>query len=273
MSSPVQGTDQRPSITLSDDEQKLPRQQILRDIKQGVTGVSSNRRTVTSEHFPNARINESTSPFQEQPTSTRSAPTATANLRSTHRPVPRMTEDVDDSADELAWPDAPGSALKRSKVLSKASQAANSVMKRKKPTRPTSQGFPLHFARSHDFAKSDPTLRLKPETDGKYSISSCDIEHNLCRVGDIDLRRVNVVVTDHASRIRLTGSRDVGGNVYTIDLEFADPDGLTCFLQQHIPFSSMSIRRKEAYAGLTLCTNFANRPQIGDAVHVRQRTR
>lgn len=226
---------------LSDDEEAPPRRHLFEKFEQGVAGSSQRRAIVTSKHFPNARINESTSEFPDPSTGTRSALLDSANLRDAFRPPPRETEGVDDSPDELAMSPTQPRVSKSKVVHSKAVQAANNVVQHRKRIKSDGErGWQLRYARSLDFELQEPGLRLKYQTDTDYGIQKCDKDHNYYLVDRLELSRVSKIDADTVSRIRLAGGRSQDGNIYTVDLEFANTEEFLQFRDNYaMPFSGL----------------------------------
>ncbi|KAF2845279.1 hypothetical protein T440DRAFT_472781 [Plenodomus tracheiphilus IPT5] len=228
--SPSKGSAQEAYVTVSDDEEATPRKLILERFQQGSAESSQRQAVVTSRHFPNARINESTSECPGPSTATRPPKSAEeTHLRDDFRPPPRKVDDPDDSLDELAVPymQVP---IAKSRLPSKAVQAANRDAKRKKRTVSAIERYwQLNYARSRDFTHTGPNLRMRHGTDQNYVIQMPDNDHNYCHAGNLDLSRVSKIYADDISRIRLTGGRDSDGYTYIIDLEFVDTDQFICF--------------------------------------------
>ncbi|KAH9882410.1 hypothetical protein J1614_000646 [Plenodomus biglobosus] len=240
VTSPSRGTIHS-TYVLSDDEEAPPRRHLFETFEQGVAGSSQRRAIVTSKHFPNARINESTSEFSEPSTGIRSALLDSANLRDAFRPPPRETEGVDDSPDELAMSPTQPRVIKSKVVHSKAVQAANNaVQHRKRMKSDGERGWQLRYARSLDFELQEPGLRLKYQTDTDYGIQKADKDHNYYLVDRLELSRVSKIDADTVSRIRLVGGRGQDGNVYTVDLEFANTEEFLQFRDNYaMPFSGL----------------------------------
>lgn len=242
VSSSVKAPSRSPSAVLLDEDHASTRQQLLKDFQQGVSARPTKHRTqssrspgaVTSRHFQNARINESTLEVHGQTaTSSRHFASNDMNLRSTHVPVPRKSAEMDDSADELAMPE-PADHSRRQKP-SKALQAANSGAKRRDLMKSSGKGWLLKFARTHEFERTGPDLWLKPDAcdTREYQFSCKDADHNSARLKpSMFLSRLVALEADDISCVRLKGGRKSDGNMYTFDLEFANPEEFREFRDQ-----------------------------------------
>jgi sentrin-specific protease 7 len=206
------------------------RQTILQDLQQGGSECSPkepHRRSAAdgytaSHHFPNARINESTA---AQTLSDRRLAGEGTELRNLHRPAPKEVDLAVDSnsEDELA----PSPIDKKKKATSKAALAANSGVKRKMYKKSEGIGWPLVFARSHDFERREsafdtnkPELLLKFGRDG-WHVKTVDTEGNLETQFEIHSADVVIASADDIGRIRFEGPRRTDGNIHIFDLEFA----------------------------------------------------
>jgi sentrin-specific protease 7 len=188
-----------------------------------------------SHHFPNARINEST---VAQTMSNRPVASDSTNLRNSHRSVLKQADAAADnySADELA----PSPDSKQTTPLSKAVRAANSGIKRKAPGKSEGIGWPLLFARSHDYGRrvqrlnvNAPELMLRFGLNG-WVVKAVDEEGNLESKIDLQSQFVNKAQADDVSRIRLEGPRRKDGNIHIFDLEFARPNDFLKFRNEFL---------------------------------------
>jgi sentrin-specific protease 7 len=207
-----------------------PHKFILRDFQQGELG-----QPVTSEYFPQARINESTT---EQPSASKLIARDSTNLRTQHRPVPRQVDQIEDSdsADELAI--SPTTIRKQIRSPSKAKKVAQSGVKRSGHGKDSSISWPLSFARSYDFdgvgskmEDGHATLVLRSDPKG-WRVQKYDTE-GYETVMLIDSQHVNKVHADEVSRIRLEGPRDTSGNIPIFDLQFFNRDDFSTFRNTH----------------------------------------
>ncbi|KAF1847720.1 uncharacterized protein K460DRAFT_403048 [Cucurbitaria berberidis CBS 394.84] len=269
------------SILVHDDEgasrDQTARRLILQDFIQGEVARSSEEsewhqhpsrkhNTKTSRHFPNARINESTS---EQITNNRQATEKATDLRNQYRPAPSPSMDVDSSEDELAMSNTNNSARNRENLPSKAKQAANSSVKRKVPRREVSKGWPLVFARTREYEYSSvmehgrPELFLLPGPDpNDWRITMYDDTDGVYDTKvQIRTRDVNVIQADDISRIRLLGPRQQNGNPLIFDLQFAKTPDFQLFREEHAPSLTTTgrIYTKESDAMATMFNRFLPR--------------
>ncbi|KAH7550921.1 hypothetical protein BM1_10294 [Bipolaris maydis] len=217
--------------TLSDEAHQF----ILRGLKPGDPPRKSVERPITSEHFPKARINESTT---EQPVTSRSVASNSDNLRTQHRPVPKQLDQMEDSdsADELAI--SPIATRKQTLSPSKVKKAVQSGAKRNGHGKTGSDSWPLSFARSYDFDGASSkmedrhaTLVLRSDPKGlrvqKYSTEGYET------VILIHSQEVNKVHADEISRVRLEGPRNAHGNIPIFDLEFLNSNDFLAFCNSH----------------------------------------
>lgn len=217
--------------TLSEEAHQF----ILRDFKQGEPPHKSVERPVTSEHFPEARINESTT---EQPSTSRSVTSNSANLRTQHRPVPKQLNQIEDSdsADELAI--SPVATRKQALSPSKVKKAVQSGAKRNGQSKISSSSWQLSFARSYGFEGAGSkmedghaTLVLRSDPKGlrvqKYNTEGYET------VILIHSQQVNKVHADETSRVRLEGPRNADGNSPIFDLEFLNSNDFLAFCNSH----------------------------------------
>jgi sentrin-specific protease 7 len=227
------------------------RRNILQDFQQGDLKSAHAARKysprkedeTTSRHFPNARINESTSDNKQQ----RPNALRTNDLRVTHRPVDNGPLDSESHLDDefgMATPKMKSSAGKGNISPSKTSQAANSGAKRKPRRNPgnksASQGWPLLYARAHGFegrgvvendhGRADLVLRSGSE-ENEWRVVQFDPNQDLyLDKMYITPRDVIQGVTNDVSRLRLSGSLHGDGNRPIFDLEFAYETDLLVFL-------------------------------------------
>ncbi|CAO2647171.1 Nn.00g080930.m01.CDS01 [Neocucurbitaria sp. VM-36] len=239
----------RASISAKDDEGssqlKSARRYIFDDFKQGESARLSHERqqqfskhdTTVSPHFPNARANESTS---DQTADKRQARRNGTELRKQYRPAPSRYIDADSSEDELATSNWKDFAHGRGKVMSKAKQAANSGVKRKIREKEASEGWPLVSARARDYKHQGSVtgggraeLYLRPDSSGFRVTAFDQTEDEFSTILYIRPQDVNIVDTDHESRIRLRGPRPQNGIQYTFELEFAQASDLQVFIDDH----------------------------------------
>ncbi|KAI8933373.1 hypothetical protein NX059_009990 [Plenodomus lindquistii] len=268
VTSPNESSLQSPYV-VSDDDEAPPRQHLLKNFKQGVGDSPQGQVIVTSIHFPGARINESTSETSERLSNARKG-TQSTNLRDTYRRPPPVTEDVDDSLDEVATSPAGARPGKAQAAPSKVVQAANSEIKRKKRTVASEEiVWQLKFARSHDFEQTSRGLRLKRDTDKKFIIQAIDDDHNYCHIGDLDFARVARVLADTISHIRFTSSRSSDGNVNILDLEFADNSEFLDFRDNYVePHSGVKkiVSGDEAYMGKIFAKDLPKNHRVGQVL-------
>ncbi|KNG46101.1 ulp1 protease family protein [Stemphylium lycopersici] len=212
-------------------------QSVFRDFQQGEDSHSPKQREqqvykahpVTSKHFPNARINEST---MEEARRSRPSTGDSADLRTQHRPAPKRADLVEDSdsADELVI--SPSTKQKASR--SKAKKAAGSLVKQAGRGRDGDIAWPLSFARSHVYEghssraeDSHDSLILRCESEGlrvqTYSVEGFDTKML------IPAQRINRVFADNTSRIRLDGPRDAYGSIPVFDLQFLNSSDFLTF--------------------------------------------
>jgi sentrin-specific protease 7 len=223
------------TIYINDDEPvsiaSPARKQILQNFAQGVSDrpqeerdAPSKRGTITSHRFPNACINESTAVSKPQTANEEPADSNRNNLRAFRRADDPVEYDPD-SVDELAM-DIPQSSP------SLTSQSANSGARRRPTVHKGSKGWPLVYARSHDF---DSYQCSKPANDDYRIYLKHGLDSNTWRIIAFDStteafetkatvtpKDVVKVVADDDGRIRLEGPRRPDGNRSIFDLEFQD---------------------------------------------------
>jgi sentrin-specific protease 7 len=206
------------------------RQTILQDFQQGGSDRSRKEHHhhsaadgyTASHHFPNARINESTA---AQTVRDRRLAGEGTELRKLHRPAPKEADMAVDSnsEDELA----PSPVDKKTKAMSKAARAANSGVKRKVGQKSGGVGWPLVFARSHDYERRESTFDAnKPDLQlrfghGGWHVKTVDTEGNLKTQFEINSADVIKASADDIGRIRFEGPRRLDSNIHIFDLEFA----------------------------------------------------
>ncbi|EUC46741.1 hypothetical protein COCMIDRAFT_91958 [Bipolaris oryzae ATCC 44560] len=208
---------------------------IIRSLKQGEPPQKSVERQVASKHFPEARINESTT---EQPSTNHSFTSNSANLRTQHRPVPKQLDQMEesDSADELAI--SPVATRKQTLSPSKVKKAVQSGAKRNGHSKTSGDSWPLSFARSYGFEGAGSkmedghdTLVLRSDPKGlrlqKYSTEGYET------IILIHSQEVNKVHADETSRVRLEGPRNANGNIPIFDLEFLNSNDFLAFCNSH----------------------------------------
>jgi sentrin-specific protease 7 len=213
------------------------RQTILQNLQQGESvriPLNHRQRSGTSgrtasDHFPNARINEST---VVRTASNGPVAGESTTLRNCHKPAPKPADFAadDNMADELA----PSPADKQTKQPSKATRAANSGIRRKAPSKPEGIGWPLVFARSYDYEQRDSAfdakvskLMLRYGHEG-WRVKEADADGNVETKFEIQPQDVTKASADDVRHIRFEGPRRLDGNIHMFDLEFArTPDFLT----------------------------------------------
>jgi sentrin-specific protease 7 len=226
------------------DDEPVPgrtstRQVILKSLSQGV----SDQGPITSHHFPNARINESTADNEEQTANGEQPDSNTPNLRAFRR-ADHLADYDPDSVDELAMdsPQRSAAPAKRRLSPSKASQTANSGARRG-PAYKSTKGWPLLYARSHDFdsrhfpelaADTGPLLFLIPGEAKTWRVAvkestSGDFTSKVF----IESKDVTKIMADDDGRIRLEGPRGLDGNNPVFDLEFEDIRDFREFRDSH----------------------------------------
>lgn len=233
-------------VHVLEDDAKPPRDSarkaLLKTFRQGVSDGAFEERMLpnqseatTSHHFPNARINESTSDITQQKTNRRHT-NGDVDLRSFRR-NDGSVEDDGVSDDELGM-DLPQQALtiKTKRSGSNATQIANSGAKRTSKAAKAAKGAqvrPLIWARSHNFdshyfdnPRGDAvSIWLKPDSTPKaWRIVGYDADGNYETKATITPQHVVKVWADDVGRIRLEGSRRQDGNQSIYDLEFLDTD-------------------------------------------------
>jgi hypothetical protein len=146
-------------------------------------------------------------------------------LRKLHRPAPKEADMAVDSnsEDELA----PSPVDKKKQATSKAARAANSGVKRKINQKSGGVGWPLVFARSHDYERREstfdankPNLQLRFGQDA-WHVKTVDTEGIFETKFDIHSKDVIKALADDTARIRFEGSRRLDSNIHIFDLEFA----------------------------------------------------
>lgn len=197
--------------------------------QHGGTGHS-----VTSKHFPKARINESTT---EQPVTSRFITGDSPNLRTQHCPVPRRVDRIEDSdsTDELAM--SPTSTRRKPRSP-KAKKTTQSSIKRNAHGKDGSDFWPLSFARSHEWDGTGSTMEdghatlvLRSDPQG-LRVQKYDTE-GYHRVMLIRSGQVNKMLAAATGRIRLDGPRDAFGNAYIFDLQFSNSSDFSTFCKKY----------------------------------------
>jgi sentrin-specific protease 7 len=229
------------------------RRLILQSLSQGVSdhapeerAASNKRETITSHHFPNARINESTADVEEQIANEKQADSNYNNLRAFRRADAPVDYDPD-SVDELAM-DVPQSSVapaKRQSSPSKTSQSVNSAARRRATNKKGTKDWPLIYARSHEFdshetskgVDDDHYIYLKPGQDPKtWRLVAFDSTTEVFETkATIEPKDVVKVMADDDGRIRLEGPRGSDGNQSIFDMEFVDIKGFREFRDTHAP--------------------------------------
>jgi sentrin-specific protease 7 len=232
------------TIYINDDESVAmahpARRLILQSFSQGVSDhpqeerdAPSKRETITSRHFPNARINESTGVSRSHDANKELADSNRTNLRAFRRADGLVDYDPD-SVDELAMDMTQNSIapVKRQSSPSVTSQSANSGARRKPMTHKDSKGWSLLYARSHDFdsfqyskpADDDYSVYLKPgQSPDTWRIVAFNNATEVFETkATMTPKDVVKVLADDDGRIRLEGPRRPDGNRSVFDLEFQD---------------------------------------------------
>ena len=239
------------SIFIDDDdssvEPKSARKHILSDFQQGYStnsknhvGVVRDTGPVESHHFPNARVNESTSEICIQTAQRRvqkETPTC-QNLRE-HRRVQASSELEQDqisySSDELARSSVHVRPSKHSGERAKPTQTANSGAKRK-ATGSHLSAYSLARVRSSnaDWVEATPEMQLLLNCDARpWEIVECSTGQKIALRMAIDPKHVVKAQADSSSRVRLEGSRPNTGCTPIWDFEFLESGNLTNFIERH----------------------------------------
>lgn len=231
----------RPNSPFASGSMSSAHQFVLRDFQQGEDNHSPKQREqkahqahpVTSRHFPNARINESTT---EETRRSRPSTSDSTDLRTQHRPTPKRADLVEDSdsTDELAI--SPSTKQKASR--SREKKAAGILVKQAGCGRDGDIAWPLSFARSHVYEGSSSraedghdSLILRCESAG-LRVQAYGAEGFVTKML-IPAQRINRVFADNTSRIRLDGPRDAHGSITVLDLEFLNPSDFLTFRDTH----------------------------------------
>ncbi|KAH7067885.1 hypothetical protein FB567DRAFT_252660 [Paraphoma chrysanthemicola] len=239
---------QNSPIHVIDDESVAPpvmaRRRLLQDFKQGVS--SPNGGHIVSPHFPNARINESTSDVQSRSANATNGNLAKKDLRKFRRaPSPGADEDaISDDELQQALPNDPPPRSRRKLSPTKPLQVANRGAKRKTAkTDDTSICWPLYYARTHCFevTSSDINEELQIRQRGnEWDIGLYDRDGNAFDVKiQINPLQINKVSADDIGSIRLEGPRRQDGNCSIFDLVFAEPGDFYIFRDRHAVFYAM----------------------------------
>lgn len=220
------------------------RRVILKEHRQGVHDTHidpGNPKVVKSRHFENARINESTSDRQ-RPTVTQSH-TASDDLRSFKRAANKDSHD-DYSDDELGQDPQKAATIAplRSSSPSKSARTANGGARRKSKAQEAAQGWPLTWARTHDFDshmaalsefRQDPLILRHGKDPNTLEIAMWDKHETPTNPAIINTRSVVKCQADDAGHIRLEGPRTAEGTQLIFDLEFKDMAQFSEFCDQH----------------------------------------
>jgi sentrin-specific protease 7 len=226
------------------------RMRLFQNFTQGVLdhapakrNAPSRSETVTSHHWPNARINESTDDIEEHSVGGAQVDSS-RNLLRAFRRADHSADYDPDSVDELAMDSPRGSAApsKRQISTSKTSKNSNSG-KSQGVTYKSTQGWPLLLARTHDFdSRQFPKpadhigshILLKPWEEQAWRITvkestSGAFESKVF----ITPKDVTKVMADDDGRIRLEGPRGLDGNTPIFDLEFQEVKDFREFRDKH----------------------------------------
>ncbi|OAL43108.1 hypothetical protein IQ07DRAFT_650386 [Pyrenochaeta sp. DS3sAY3a] len=237
------------SLTLVDDDEggdrkTTARGKILESFQQGVAddavGQSllppRRRDTSTSSHFPNARINESTSELPERSlVHTRD----TADLHRGHLVKAQNSAEHESSEDELAISTKPETVRKKPTLVPQVETGSHSGGNRKKANR-SKKGWPLRFARSldlelHGSDTSDDLYDLVLRTDSTNArVVTYDRTDGVFETKiEIEPGAVVNVQGDGISRVRLQGPRGPDGNSPYFDLHFVKTPDYQAFCDNH----------------------------------------
>lgn len=224
-----------------------PRRAILKECKQGAQDshfASPESKEVRSRHFENARVNESTSNRQRLITTATQSNGTSGGLRSFQRAA--YTKDSDLYSDDELGQDLLKTTMAaplKSGTPSKSARTANSGARRKSKAQEAAQGWPLKYARTHDFDSRTAFLSETPEhplilRHGK-DLNTLEISLWMDKSGDftvlatINTRNVIKCQADDVGHIRLEGSRTSDGILLIVDLEFNDVAAFREFRDQH----------------------------------------
>lgn len=223
------------------DSSENSRKSILQEFQQGVTGGARKQhnsiqqsRNVTSHHFRNARVNESTSDLPDQKT-----PVTEGNLRA-HRRVPvtgELAQDqISNSSDELSRPHTHAVASQQNNEQRKPSQTANTGAKRKTTAKQTHH-WPLVRARGigQDWIEPEHEhhMFLLCSSESWRIVERSSNMKETVTLMSIEFQRIYKAQVGQEHRIRLEG-RPSGSAHFVWDLFFKEPAHLPLFFEEHV---------------------------------------
>ncbi|PSN74368.1 hypothetical protein BS50DRAFT_627702 [Corynespora cassiicola Philippines] len=104
------------------------------------------------------------------------------------------------------------------------------VKKSKKKSSILADGLPLRFARTHGYEHRGDDIWLKSGPSGNaLRVTVLDEEKLSLTRASVDLQKIIRATVDDISRIRVTGPRQHDGNMYVLDLEFANTNDFVFF--------------------------------------------
>lgn len=228
---------------------RASRRSILKSFKQGVkdgTNDSGKAKETTSPYFANARINESISDKTRPTAAATDANEKVENLRSFKRATATGNDDtVSDDELGLDFPPSTRVAPLRTGTPSKSARPGNSGVRRMSKAQEAAQGWPLIWARTHDFDSYQTSmsnthehpliLRHGRDLDTLEIVVWRDEYHDQIVSATITPKKVIKVQADDVGRIRLEGPRGTEGNQPIFDLEFKSTEHFDEFCRSHVP--------------------------------------
>ncbi|KAF2646849.1 hypothetical protein P280DRAFT_20148 [Massarina eburnea CBS 473.64] len=205
---------------------------------------------VTSPHFPTVtpKINLSTGEVRMKTEQARRKPADASNLRDQFS---RNLDVIESSDDELA----PKRTTKTKQLKQPAAMATSSISRREMP----SEGWPLKYARCHDFEEST-LISLRRGAERVWRVVATHEDGTKHTIHELHLRRITSAVADDKSRIRISGSQASEDCQYLLDLQFANTSDFRRFRNDEIaPATTAS---KVSHRDETWMQDLFNRPML-----------